>query len=110
MTFEENLKRLRAEYGEAGGGAVRDPEFRKVAEKIFDPRGTRVAPYAGIPTFLSAPSRQIDWNAPDFSGLQAALIGVPIMLTVVALCAEFPSSRWVATLMAGAPDDKRHKS
>jgi agmatinase len=82
VTFEENLKRLRAEYGEAGGGAVRDPEFRKVAEKIFDPRGTRVAPYAGIPTFLSAPSRPIDWNAPDLSDLQAALIGVPMDLGV----------------------------
>jgi agmatinase len=82
MTFEENLKRLQAEYGEAGGGAVRDPEFRKVAEKIFDPRGTRVAPYAGIPTFLSAPSRQIDWNAPDFSDLQAAILGVPMDLGV----------------------------
>jgi predicted PurR-regulated permease PerM len=43
-------------------------------------------------------------------GIPGALIGVPIMLTVVALCAEFPSSRWVATLLAGPPDDKRHKS
>jgi agmatinase len=82
MDFEENLNRLRAEYGEAGGGAVRDPKFRKVADKIFDPKGTRVAPYAGIPTFLAAPVRTIDWNAPDFGDLQVAAIGIPMDLGV----------------------------
>ena len=61
MSFEDNLQRLRAKYGEAGGGAVRDPEFRKIAECVFDPKGTRSAPYAGIPTLLAAPMRQIDW-------------------------------------------------
>ncbi len=82
MDFEENLKRLRAEYGEAGGGSVRDPKFRKVAEKIFDPRGTRVAPYAGIPTFLAAPIRAIDWKNPDFGDLQVAAVGIPMDLGV----------------------------
>jgi agmatinase len=82
MDFEANLKRLRAEYGEAGGGATRDPEFRKVAAKIFDPKGTRVAPYAGLSTFLDAPIRQIDWAAPDFSGLEVAIVGVPMDLGV----------------------------
>ena len=38
-------------------------------------------------------------------GIPGALIGVPIMLTVIAICAEFPSSRWVATLLSGAPPD-----
>lgn len=82
MEFEERLNRLRADYGEAGGGSVRDPEFRKVAEKIFDPRGTRAAPYAGIPTFLAAPIRQIGWADPDFSGLDVAMVGVPMDLGV----------------------------
>jgi agmatinase len=82
MNFDETLKRLRADYGEAGGGEMRDPEFRKVAEKIFDPKGTRVAPYAGISTFLDAPIRQIRWDAPDFSGLHVALVGVPMDLGV----------------------------
>jgi AI-2 transport protein TqsA len=41
-------------------------------------------------------------------GIPGALIGVPVMLTIIAICAEFPSSRWVATLLSGAPpDDKR---
>lgn len=82
MDFEERLKRLRADYGDAGGGSVRDPEFRKVAEKIFDPRGTRVAPYSGIPTFLAAPMRQIAWAEPDLSGLDVALLGIPMDLGV----------------------------
>jgi agmatinase len=82
MDYESNLKRLREKYGEAGAGAVHDPEFRKVADKIIDPKGTRVAPYAGVPTFLSAPLRQIDWTNPDFSDLQAAIIGMPMDLGV----------------------------
>jgi predicted PurR-regulated permease PerM len=35
-------------------------------------------------------------------GIPGALIGVPIMLTIIAICAEYPSSRWVATLLSGA--------
>jgi agmatinase len=81
-TFEENLQRLRAEYGEAGGGSARDLVFRKVAERLFDKRGTRKAPYAGIPTLLAAPAHPLDWAAPDFGDLQVALIGVPMDLGV----------------------------
>ena len=39
-------------------------------------------------------------------GIPGALIGVPIMLTIIAICAEFRSSRWVATLLSGVPRDK----
>jgi predicted PurR-regulated permease PerM len=35
-------------------------------------------------------------------GIPGALIGVPIMLTIIAICAEYPSSRWVSTLLSGA--------
>jgi agmatinase len=83
MTFEENLKRLRETYGaDSGGGAVRDPKFKKVADKIFDAKGTRVAPFAGIPTFLAAPIRQVDWSKPDFGDLQVAAVGIPMDLGV----------------------------
>ena len=78
VSFEDNLKRLRAEYGTAGGGAVRDPEFRKVVDRLFDPSGTRKPPYAGIPSLLAAPIRPVDWSAPDFGDLQVALLGVPM--------------------------------
>ena len=39
-------------------------------------------------------------------GIPGALIGVPIMLTIIAFSAEFPSSRWVATLLSGASGGK----
>ena len=81
-SFEENLRRLRAEYGEAGGGTVRDPVFRQVVEQLFDKSGTRKPPYAGIPTLLATPARPVDWSSPDFADLQVALIGVPMDLGV----------------------------
>jgi len=81
-SFEENLRRLRAEYGEAGGGMVRDPVFRQVVEQLFDKSGTRKPPYAGIPTLLATPARPVDWLSPDFADLQVALIGVPMDLGV----------------------------
>jgi AI-2 transport protein TqsA len=39
-------------------------------------------------------------------GIPGALIGVPIMLTVIAFSAEFPASRWAATLLSGASGGK----
>jgi agmatinase len=77
-----SLDELRKRYGEADGGVMHDPEFRKVAERIFSGDGERTAPYAGIPTFLDAPMRPIDWKAPNLDGLQVALIGVPMDLGV----------------------------
>jgi predicted PurR-regulated permease PerM len=40
------------------------------------------------------------WSIPG------ALIGVPIMLAIIAFSAEYTSSRFVATLLSGAPDGK----
>ncbi|MGH6946250.1 MAG: agmatinase [Kiloniellales bacterium] len=76
------LERLRKKYAEAGGGEVHDPKFREVAARIFNASGTRLAPYAGITTLLSAPQRTIDPAKPDFGDLQAALVGVPMDLGV----------------------------
>jgi agmatinase len=83
MDFEEDLKRLRTKYAaDSGGDAVRDPKFKRIADKIFDARGTRVAPYSGISTFLTAPIRAIDWTNPDFGDLQVAAVGIPMDLGV----------------------------
>jgi len=79
---EEKLAALRARYGESHGGEIFDPRFRAVADRIFSKSGTRAAPYSGVPTFLSAPFRPIDWSKPDFGDLQAALIGMPMDLGV----------------------------
>lgn len=83
MTFDATkLEALRARYANAGGSDMYDPAFKKVADKIFTKNGTRVAPYSGMPTFLSAPHMQVDNENPDFGNLQVAMVGVPMDLGV----------------------------
>ncbi len=83
MTFDRSkLAALREKYGEGHGGELFNAEFRKVADKIFTKSGTRLAPYAGVPTFLTAPYRPVDQEAPDLSDLQVAILGVPMDLGV----------------------------
>jgi guanidinopropionase len=79
---KEQLAALRAKYADNKPGEIFDPRFRKVADHIFDKSGTRAAPYAGIPTFLTAPHRPIDPANPDFGDLQVAITGVPLDLGV----------------------------
>lgn len=79
---DQKLEELRRRYGAGHGGEVFDPSFRRVADRIFTASGTRAAPYAGVPTFLSAPHRPVDPENPDFGDLQVALLGVPMDLGV----------------------------
>jgi agmatinase len=82
MTFsDDKLRALREKYGRDAAGEIFDPKFAKVGAKIFS-NGTRAAPYAGVPTFLSAPHHPIDPSAPDFGDLQVAIVGVPMDLGV----------------------------
>jgi agmatinase len=53
-----------------------------VADKIFTKSGTRLAPYSGIPTFLTAPYMPVDAEQPDFGNLQVAIVGIPMDLGV----------------------------
>ncbi len=78
---EEDRARIAAKYGDEQGGEMHDPRFRRVAERIFS-RGSRPAPYVGVPTFLTAPYRQMTPNAPDFGGLDVAITGIPFDLGV----------------------------
>ena len=83
MGFEaDKLEALRRKYGESHGGELFNPQFRRVANKIFTKSGTRVAPYSGMPTFLTAPHMQVDNDDPDFGNLQVAMVGVPMDLGV----------------------------
>ena len=83
MTWDQDkLAALREKYGKGHGGDLFDPQFQKVADKIFTESGTRMAPYAGVSTLLDAPYRQLDAQSPDFGDLQVALIGVPMDLGV----------------------------
>jgi guanidinopropionase len=38
------LEALRQKYGESHGGELLNPQFRRVADKIFTDSGTRLAP------------------------------------------------------------------
>jgi predicted PurR-regulated permease PerM len=40
-------------------------------------------------------------------GIPGAFIGVPIMIAVVAICAQFDGSRWMAELLSGEPKESR---
>ena len=83
MDFNKSkLDALRAKYGESHGGEMFNPKFRRVADRIFSKSGTRVAPYAGMPTLLAAPHREVAAENPDFGDLQVAMIGVPMDLGV----------------------------
>ncbi len=76
---EADLERLRRRYAGDPGGRMHEPRFARVAERVFS-RGPRPAPYTGVPTFLTAPFRPIDRDAPDFSGLEVAISGMPLDL------------------------------
>ncbi len=76
------LEALQKKYGESHGGELFNPNFRRVADKIFSKGGTRLAPYSGVPTFLTAPYMQVDNEKPDFGDLQIAMVGVPMDLGV----------------------------
>ena len=78
---EDDLARLRARYADDPGGRMHDPALAAVAEKLFD-RGARSAPFAGVSSFLDAPLRIADPEAPDFAGLDVAISGAPIDLGV----------------------------
>ena len=79
---KNELDRLRRKYADSHGGQIHNPDFQRVADHIFSSGGTRLAPYAGIPTLLDAPYRAIDTANPDFGDLQVALVGVPMDLAV----------------------------
>ncbi|WP_420393755.1 agmatinase [Acuticoccus sp.] len=79
---EARLAALRERFGGDNARQIHDPGFAAVAERLIDPSGTRRAPFSGVPTLLDAPHRVVDWSAPELSGLDVALVGVPLDLGV----------------------------
>ena len=83
MTWSsDKLAALRQKYDTGRPGDILDPRFQTVAQRIFTGNGSRLAPYAGVPTLLSAPHMPLGLDDPAFSALQVALIGVPMDLGV----------------------------
>ena len=81
MVDESKLRRLRERYLETGGGQIYDPHFRAVAEGQFT-GDRRIWPFSGVPTLLGAPYKGEIQSSKDFSGLDFALIGIPMDLGV----------------------------
>jgi len=79
---KSRLDALRTKYADSHGGEIFDPTFRKVADRLFNKSGTRLAPYSGVPTFLAAPYLPVEAENPDFGDLQVAIVGVPMDLGV----------------------------
>ena len=73
---ETKLRKLRELYSEADGSQYLSERFKHVGEKLADTPRNTTKPYAGVPTFLDLPYNE------DFSGLDVALIGVPMDLGV----------------------------
>jgi agmatinase len=71
-----NLERLRARYTDADGSEYFAEKFRRAGAKMADRPHAYTKPYAGVPTFLDLPFRE------DFTGLDVAVVGVPMDLGV----------------------------
>jgi guanidinopropionase len=82
MFDKEKLAALRARYAEGKGSDVLDPEFQKVVSLVFAGKERRKLPYGDVSTFLDAPYRPDAMEAPDFAGLDVALLGIPMDLGV----------------------------
>jgi guanidinopropionase len=75
------LERLRQKYGTASGGDIFDPRFKAVADAQF--RGERrKLPYSDVATFMGLPYLAGGVEAPGFSDLDVAVLGVPMDLGV----------------------------
>ena len=78
MPNPEKLAALRARYPNDRRDEIADPALRRAAEAAFNTAGRRPLPYAGISTLLDAPYRADG----DLTGLDVALVGVPMDLAV----------------------------
>ncbi len=81
MSDPDKLESLRRKYAGGSGSSIHDPVFAEVAAGQFT-GDKRVWPFAGVATFASAPYRPQPSGGTDLSGLDFALIGVPMDLGV----------------------------
>src|SRR2546425_12308157 len=76
------LDALKQKYAGTKGGEIFHPPFAAVAAQVFSNADQRKWPFAGAATFLGLPYQPELAGAPDFGGLDVALIGVPMDLGV----------------------------
>ena len=78
----KKLDDLRSRYGAASAGLSFNPEFRRAMEQVFAGTDRRPKPYEGVSTLLDAPLRADAVQTGGLSGLDVALVGVPMDLGV----------------------------
>jgi guanidinopropionase len=78
----DKLAALRQKYGAAKGGDIFEPRFAAVAERVFAGADRRKWPFADVATFLRLPYAPAAPSAPDFGGVDVAVVGVPMDLGV----------------------------
>jgi len=100
---QENILNL---YREDDGTLMLDDWRREISEKIFSKGGSRPAPYAGISTFLDAPSK--DPTPENLAALQVALIGAPMDISVVNRSGARFGPRAVRTMERVGPHNWAH--
>src|SRR6266545_6777020 len=76
------LETLKQKYAGTKGGDIFHPVFAAVAAQVFSTADQRKWPFAGAATFLGLPYRPELAAAPNFGGLDVALVGVPMDLGV----------------------------
>src|SRR5438034_7027758 len=78
----KKIEALKQKYAGTKGGWIFHPPFAEVAAQVFSKSDQRQWPFAGAATFLGLPYRPELAAAPDFGGLDVALIGVAMDLGV----------------------------
>jgi len=81
VNASSELERLRAKYGEAGGGDIHDPKFQRVAAEQFQGE-RRKLPYSDVATFMGLPYLAGGIDADALAALDIAVLGVPMDLGV----------------------------
>ncbi len=82
MISVSKLEELRRRYADAALDEAFTPEFREAATRVFQSGRAQLPPFTGVSTLLDAAYQPEAPQAPDFDGLQVALIGVPMDLGV----------------------------
>ncbi len=78
----KKVEDLRAKYPADKPDASHHPEFQRAIEAVFAGTDRRPKPYEGVTSLLGAPLRLDAARSNDFSGLDVALLGVPLDLGV----------------------------
>jgi guanidinopropionase len=78
----KKLDTLRARYAGSAASQSHNAEFRKITEQVFAGTDRRPKPYEGVSTLLDAPLRAGAVQDSNLTGLDAALVGVPMDLGV----------------------------